>query len=195
MDTAAPNSTLYLDLLLNMMGLWCLHTRLYYKHNRRKPRIDKHINATIDKANSMFSIIRRSFQILCQISYLFLNHLYTCILVHVCHLYYSSSVWSPYKQKYMDALQNLQKWAARNLPLSVSKLLYEECICILKLPTLTYRAGDMIKMCTIMNETNDTSITTCLKVQSADGTCPRGHTFQLCIEWINKNIRKGVRYG
>jgi hypothetical protein len=81
---------------------------------------DKHINAKINKANSMFSIIRRSFQFLSPQNFI---PLYKSLVRS--HLDYASSVWNPYKQKHIDALENVQRRATRQLP-TLSKLLYEE---------------------------------------------------------------------
>ena len=149
---------------------------------------DKHINAKINKANSMFSIIRRSFQFLSQQNFI---PLYKSLVRS--HLDYASSVWNPYKQKHIDALENVQRRATRQLP-TLSKLPYEERLQTLKLPTLAYRRvrGDMIEVYKIMNEIYDTDVTSFLKtrVQSAERTSQRGHKFQLYTEHINKNIRK-----
>ena len=149
---------------------------------------DKHINAKINKANSMFSIIRRSFQFLSQQNFI---PLYKSLVRS--HLDYASSVWNPYKQKHIDALENVQRRATRQLP-TLSKLPYEERLQTLKLPTLAYRRvrGDMIEVYKIMNEIYDTDVTLFLKtrVQSAERTSQRGHKFQLYTEHINKNIRK-----
>ena len=149
---------------------------------------DKQINAKINKANSMFSIIRRSFQFLSPQNFI---PLYKSLVRS--HLDYASSVWNPYKQKHIDALENVQRRATRQLP-TLSKLPYEERLIHLKLPTLAYRRirGDMIEVYKIMNEIYDKNVTTFLKtrVQSVDRTSPRGHKYQLYIEWVNKNIRK-----
>ena len=149
---------------------------------------DKHINAKINKANAMFSIIRRSFQFLSPQNF---TPLYKSLVRS--HLDYASSVWSPYKQKHIDSLENVQKRATRQLPI-LSKLPYEERLMKLKLPTLAYRRirGDMIEVYKIMNEIYDKNVTTFLKtrLQSADRTSPRGHKYQLYIERVNKNIRK-----
>ena len=120
---------------------------------------DKHINAKINKANSMFSIIRRSFQFLSQQNFI---PLYKSLVRS--HLDYASSVWSPYKQKHIDALENVQRWATRQLP-TLSKLPYEERLQTLKLPTLAYRRvrGDIIEVYKIMNEIYDTDVTSFLK--------------------------------
>ena len=152
---------------------------------------DIHINAKINKPNSMFSIIRRSFQFLSQQNCI---PLYKSLVRS--HLDYASSVWSPYKQKHIDALENVQRRATRQLVPILPKLPvpYEERLLKLKLPTLAYRRvrGDMMEVYKIMNEIYDTNVTTFLKtrVQSAERTSQRGHQFQLYIEQINKNIRK-----
>ena len=115
-------------------------------------------NAKINKANSMFSIIRRSFQFLSQQNFI---PLYKSLVRS--HLDYASSVWSPYKQKHIDALENVQRRATRQLP-TLSKLPYEERLQTLKLPTLSYRRvrGDMIEVYKIMNEIYDTDVTSFL---------------------------------
>ena len=56
---------------------------------------DKHINAKINKANSMFSIIRRSFQFLSQQNFI---PLYKSLVRS--HLDYASSVWNPYNYQH-----------------------------------------------------------------------------------------------
>ena len=50
----------------------------------------------------------------------------------------------------------------------------------------------MIEVYKIMNEIYDTNVTTILKtrIQSAERTSLRGQTCQLCIEQVNKQIRK-----
>ena len=149
---------------------------------------DKHINAKINKANSMFSIIRRSFQ--------FLNHqpftpLYKSLVRS--HLDYASSVWNPYKQKHIEAIENVQKRATKQLP-NMSDLSYEERLRKLHLPTLTFRRirGDMIETYKIMHEIYDKDVTTFFKLrnQETERTSLRSHKYQLYIEPINKNIRK-----
>ena len=137
----------------------------------------------------MFSIIRRSFQFLSPQNCI---PLYKSLVRS--HLDYASSVWSPlYKQKHIDALENVQRRATRQLP-TLTKLSYEEQLIQHNLPTLAYRRirGDMIEVYKIMNKIYDQNVTTILKtrLESADRTSPRGHKYQLYIERVNKNIRK-----
>ena len=50
---------------------------------------------------------------------------------------YAISIWSPYKQKYKDAIKNVQRRATKQLP-GMKNILYEERLQRLKLPTLAY---------------------------------------------------------
>ena len=101
------------------------------------------------------------------------------------HLDYATSVWSPYKQKHIDALENIQIRATRQLP-TLAKMSYEERLIQLKIPTLAYRRirGDMIEVYKIMNEIYDKNVTIFIKtrLESADRTSPRGDKYQLYID-------------
>ena len=59
---------------------------------------------------------------------------------------YASGVWSPYKKKYIEAIENVQKRATRMLP-QMKNLNYQERLKLLKMPTLKFRRmrGDMIE--------------------------------------------------
>ena len=61
------------------------------------------------------------------------------------HLDYAISLWSPYKQNYKDAIENVQRRATKQLP-CMKNIPYQERLEILKLPTLAYRRsrGGMI---------------------------------------------------
>jgi len=83
------------------------------------------------------SIIRRSFQFLSSQNVIFLYK----SLVRT-HLDYASSVWSPYKQKHIDALETVvtrQKRTTRQLPILSNK----ERLIQLKLPTLAYAIEEL----------------------------------------------------
>ena len=53
------------------------------------------------------------------------------------HLDYAISIWSPYKQKYKDVIENIQRCATKQLP-GMKDIPYQERLERLKL-------GDMIK--------------------------------------------------
>ena len=94
---------------------------------------DKHINQKINKANSIMAVIRRSFTTLNQHNFV---PLYKALVRS--HLDYAISIWSPYKQKYKDAIENVQRRATKQLP-GMKNIPYEERLQRLKLPTLAYR--------------------------------------------------------
>ena len=94
---------------------------------------DKNINQKINKANSIMAVIRRSFTTLNQHNFV---PLYKALVRS--HLDYAISIWSPYKQKYKDAIENVQRRATKNLP-GMKDISYQEKLERLKLPTLTYR--------------------------------------------------------
>ena len=56
-------------------------------------------------------------------------------------------IWSPYKQKYKDALENVQRRATKLIN-GMSEMSYPDRLRKLKLPTLAYRRirGDMIEL-------------------------------------------------
>ena len=103
---------------------------------------EKHINQKINKANSIMAVIRRSFTTLNQHNFV---PLYKALVRS--HLDYAISIWSPYKQKYKDAIENVQRRATKQLP-GMKNISYEERLQRLKLPTLAYRRtrGDMIEV-------------------------------------------------
>ena len=94
---------------------------------------DKHIKQKINKANSIVAVIRRSFTSLNQHNCL---PLYKALVRS--QLDYAISIWSPYKQKYKDAIDNVQRRATKQLP-GMKNIPYEERLERLKLPTLAYR--------------------------------------------------------
>ena len=67
-----------------------------------------------------------------------------------------SSIWSPFKLKYIDALENVQRRATRQLP-GMSDLSYPDRLKRLNLPTLAYRRvrGDMIQCFKISHDIYD----------------------------------------
>ena len=72
---------------------------------------------------------------------------------------YASSVWSPYKKKDIEVIENVQKRATRMLP--QMKNLSEERLKQLKMPTLKFRhmRGDMIEAFKILTRLYDGRVT------------------------------------
>ena len=63
------------------------------------------------------------------------------------HLDYASSVWAPYKMKYIEKIESVQKRVTKQFP-GMKNLSYPERLKKLGLPTLAYRRirGDMIEV-------------------------------------------------
>ena len=72
---------------------------------------EKHIQTQINKTNQIVGLTRRSFVHLDNRTFSLLFK----ALVRP-HLEYASSVWSPYKKKDIEAIENVQKRATRMLP-------------------------------------------------------------------------------
>ena len=67
-----------------------------------------HISEKINKANSLFSLIRRSYRFLNKDVFI---PLYKALVRS--HLDYANSVWYPYKQKYVDSIESVQRRATK----------------------------------------------------------------------------------
>ena len=91
---------------------------------------ESHISEKINKANKMFGLLRRSF------NYLDIKT-FTCLYKTMVrtHLDYASSVWSPYKIKHIEMIENVQRRCTRKLPY-LKDLSYPERPKKLNLPTL-----------------------------------------------------------
>ena len=101
-------------------------------------------------------------------------------------------MWAPYKKKYIDAIENVQRRATRMLP-TLRDLSYPERLEKLKLPSLAYRRlrSDMIEVYKIISGIYDSDIPNILQLQSAymarDGN--RGHSLKLFHQQWRKSIR------
>ncbi|XP_071160785.1 uncharacterized protein B0403.1-like [Mytilus edulis] len=98
-----------------------------------KLKFDKHIQTQVNKVNQLVGLIRRSFK--------YLDYKSFCLLFKSLagpHLAYASSVWSPYKKKDIDSVENVQRRVTKMLR-NLKDLSYEDRLKHLKLPTLRYR--------------------------------------------------------
>ena len=102
---------------------------------------ESHMSTKINKATSMFGLIRRSFQCLDKRNF---TSLYKTLVRT--HLDYASSVWAPYKIKHIEMLENVQRRCTRQLA-CLKDMSYEQRLRTLKLPSLAYQRlrGDMIE--------------------------------------------------
>ncbi len=122
---------------------------------------DALINTKVNKANSTFAVIRRSFKFLNETTFL---PLYKSLVR--CHLEYAVPMWHPCKAKCLDLIENVLRRATRQLP-GFRNLIYEERRKNLKAPTLSYRMarGDMIEVCKIVHNIYDRTTTGYLKLR------------------------------
>ena len=114
---------------------------------------DKYVYFKINKANSTMAVIRRSFQKLDEDTFVSLYK----ALVRT-HLDYAWCIWSPYKQNYKDALENVQRRATKQIN-GMSDMSYPDRLRKLKLPTLAYRRirGDMIEIYKLLHGKYDSN--------------------------------------
>ena len=109
------------------------------------------------------------------------------------HLHYVMSIWSPYKQKYKDAIENVHRRATKQLP-DMKDIPYQERLERLKLPTLAYRRtrGDMTKVYKLLQGKYDSDVSNIVKLHKDSGTREgtRGHSLKLFLKRARTNVRK-----
>ena len=153
-----------------------------------KLEFDKHIYQQINKASSIMAVIRRSFITLNVTNF---TPLYKALVRS--HLEYASCVWSPYKQKYKQAIEKVQRRATKQLP-GMNDRSYQQRLEILKLPTLVYRRirGDMIETYKLVHNKYDVDVSSLVKMHAnyvpREGT--RGHGLKLYQQRSRLNLRK-----
>ena len=110
-------------------------------------KFSSHISEKVNKANSIMGLVRRTFTHLDKGNFALLFK----SLVRP-HLEFANQVWSPYLQKHIQEIENVQRRATKLIP-GMKDLTYEERLKTLNLPTLKYRRfrGDMIEMYKLLN--------------------------------------------
>ena len=76
-----------------------------------KLTFENHINETVNKANSIMGVIRRTFEFLDIKTF---RLLYTSLVRP--HIEYANQVWNPYLKKHIDMLENVQRRATKSIP-------------------------------------------------------------------------------
>jgi len=86
------------------------------------------------------------------------------------HLDYPSSAWAPYKMKYIEKIESVQKRVTKQFPV-MKNLSYPERVKKIRLPTLAYRRirGDMIEVYNIIKGCYDREASSFLKLMSETG--------------------------
>ena len=141
----------------------------------------------MNKATKIFGIIRRAYLNLNEENFI---PLYKALVRS--HLDFASAVWSPYKQKHKDLIENVQRRATKQIP-SLKDLTYEERLRKLKLPSLSYRRihGDMIELYKVVHEKYYKKAAPELSLRKdVAREAPRGHEFTLYQKRYNKLLRK-----
>ena len=112
-----------------------------------------HISEKVKKANSMLAIIRRTFLNLRKELFI---PLYKSLVRS--HLEFASSVWCPYKIKFIEKIEKVQRRATKLIP-GLKDLSYEERLRHLQLPSLVYRRhrGDMIEVYKLVHQIYDST--------------------------------------
>ena len=158
---------------------------VYIDHNLS---FDKHISAICNKANSMFAVLRRSFQFIDKETFVPLYK----TLVRT-HLDYASPVYNPYKVKHIEQLEAVQRRATQQIPGMKGKS-YCKRLRALNLPTLSYRRirGDMIEIYKIIKEIYDSNATKFIKLwkDMAQRQGPSGNPNKMFTQRAKYNIRK-----
>ena len=102
---------------------------------------DAHIQEKVNTATRMMEMIRRSFNYLGPKNFMWLFKSLVRPILEC-----AQSVWCPWKKKYINSIENVQRRATNLIP-QIKGLTYENILRTLNLPTLKYRRyrGDMIE--------------------------------------------------
>ena len=151
---------------------------------------EKHISEKVNKANSMFALLRRSFKYLDTKTFV---PLYKTMVRT--HLDYASSVWYPYKAKHIDMIESVQRRATKQLP-GMKNLSYSERLKRLKLPSLHYRRvrGDMIELYKMLNGKYDREAAPFIKLwqEVTPRTGVRGNSKKIYPQRARTELRKNA---
>ena len=106
------------------------------------------------------------------------------------HLEYANQIWSPYKVKDIESIENVQRRATKLVP-SLRDLPYEDRLRKLDLPTLAYRRsrGDMIEVFKIMGGIYDSDVCGDIFEKREESTT-RGHSEKIYKRRVRLNVRK-----
>ncbi len=152
-------------------------------HVDTKLNFQKHISTSVNKANRIMGLIRRTYTYLDEHNFLMLFK----ALVRP-HLEYANAVWHPVLKKDIEIVEKVQRRATKLIP-SLQNLSYEERLRKLKLPSLVYRRlrGDMVEVYKIVNQKYDPDVANFLPRNQDTRT--RGHKLKLKKAHAHSNLR------
>jgi hypothetical protein len=141
---------------------------------------NQHISEKINKANSIMGVLRRTMEYMDCTTF---KLLYTALVRP--HLEYANQVWCPHLKKHIEAIENVQRRASKQIP-GLSSLSYEDRLRKLKLPTLAYRRsrGDMIELYKILTGKYDEEAinTNCIN-HTQDWTLENTHSHKEMLKY------------
>ena len=142
---------------------------------------DEQIHRCVAKANSMVGMIRRTFTYIDSDIFLKTYKVFVRPILEYCQ-----EVWSPFLQKDIDEIENVQRRATKLIP-GLREMTYEERLEKLKLFKLSDRRqrGDMIFLYKILNGLVDIDHPSMFKLNTRGIT--RGHPFKLVDERSSKD--------
>ncbi len=147
---------------------------------------DKHIRGIVKKANRMLGLIRIGFT--CLDKEIFMN-LYPVLVRPL--LEYCVQVWSPYKRKYVNLLEGVQRRATKLVP-ALRNLQYEERLKRLGLTTLEDRRerGDMIETYKLITGKEDINPGKFFTMATVRGDPELTHNMKLYKNSFRLDVRK-----
>ena len=147
---------------------------------------DKHIRSIVKKANRMLGLIKIGFS--CLDKEIFMN-LYPVLVRPL--LEYCVQVWSPYKRKYINLLEGVQRRATKLVP-ELRELQYEERLKKLGLTTLEERRvrGDMIETYKIITGKEDINPSKFFTMARVRGDPELTHNMKIYKKSFRLNKRK-----
>ena len=149
-----------------------------------KLSFDTHINATINKANQMIGVIKRTFDYLGKDIFL---KLYKALVRS--HLEYGNIIWHPYLKRQSIAIEKVQRRATKLLG-ECNNMIYQQRLVYLNLHSLKGRRlrGDLIETYKVLNNIYDVNAEHIFRLADYDNT--RNSVLKIYLEHCNTNIRK-----
>ena len=138
-------------------------------------KFSTHVAKSVNKANQVLGLIRRSFTYLdCQLMRL----LFTALVRP--HLEYGNVIWHPFLQKDIQMIEKVQHRATRMVP-GLAKQRYEDRLKQMNLPSLAYRRlrGDVIEVYKYLHGIYNVDCTQILPCHKTAGPVTRGHSKKL----------------